>query len=93
MLERFVLRLYVAGAAPRSARAVEALRNLCDDHLRARYELEVIDVYQQPQLARDEHVDVIPVLVKLAPPPVRRIVGDLSDTDLLLRELNLKPRS
>ena len=93
MRERFVLRLYVAGAAPMSARAVETLRNLCDDHLGARYDLEVIDVYQQPQLALDGHVDAIPALVKLAPLPVRRILGDLSDTDHVLRELDVKPGS
>ena len=91
MSERYVLRLYVAGATPGSARAVESLRELCDEHLRHRYELEVIDVYQQPQLALDQQIDAVPVLVKLSPAPVQRIVGDLSDKEHVLLRLDLKP--
>lgn len=92
MPDRYVLRLYVAGATPGSARAVEAMRDLCDEYLRHRYELEVIDVYQQPQLALDEEIDAVPALVKVSPLPVRRIVGDLSDTEHVLLRLDLKPK-
>jgi len=93
MSEPYVLRLYVAGASPGSARAVEALRDICEDYLPTRYDLEVIDVYQQPQLALDEHIDAVPVLVKRSPAPVRRILGDLSDKAHLLHGLDLKPRA
>jgi circadian clock protein KaiB len=93
MPERYVLRLYVAGALPGSARAVEALREICDDYLPYRYDLEVIDVYQQPQLALDEQIEAVPVLVKRSPAPVRRIVGDLSDKKHVLLGLDLKPRA
>jgi len=93
MADRYVLRLYVAGALPASARAVEALTDLCEGYLRGRYDLAVIDIYQQPQLALDERIDVVPMLVRCSPPPVRRIVGDLSDKDHVLLGLDLKPRA
>jgi circadian clock protein KaiB len=94
MSDRYVLRLYVAGATPGSARAVEALRDLCDEYLHDRHELEVVDVYQQPQLALDEEIeiDAVPVLVRRSPAPVRRILGDLSDKQRILLGLDLKPR-
>ena len=92
MSERYVLRLYVAGALPGSARAVEALRDICEDYLRGSYDLEVIDVYQQPQLALDEQIDAVPMLVKRAPAPVRRILGNLSDKEHVIHGLDLKPR-
>ncbi len=92
MSERYVLRLYVAGASPGSARAVEALSHICEDYLPNGYDLEVIDVYQQPQLALDERIDAVPVLVKRSPPPVRRILGDLSDKEHVLLRLDLEPR-
>jgi len=93
MTERYVLRLYVAGALPASARAVEVLTEICQGYLRDRYELEVVDVYQQPQLALDEHVEAVPMLVKRSPAPARRIFGDLSDKEHVLRGLELKPKS
>ena len=92
MSERYILRLYVAGALPGSARAVEALRDICDDYLSDCYDLEIIDVYQQPQLAIDEHIDAVPMLVKRSPSPARRIMGDLSDKGHVLHALDLKPR-
>lgn len=91
MTERYVLRLYVAGPLPASARAVEAVREVCEEYLRGRYDLEVIDVYQQPQLALDAKIDAVPVLVKRSPAPVRRILGDLSNREQLLLDLDLKP--
>ena len=92
MPERYFLRLYVAGASPGSARAVEALRDICEDYLRDSYDLEVIDVYQQPQLALDERIDAVPVLVRRSPAPVRRVLGDLSDKEHVVLALDLKRR-
>ncbi len=88
---RYVLRLFVAGTTPGSVQAVENLREICDAHLAGRYELEVIDVYQQPELARDEQVLAVPTLLKKLPPPIRRILGDLSDRERVLIGLDLKP--
>ena len=83
------LRLFVAGTGGRSQRAIENLRRLCDERLAGRFDLEVIDIYQQPDLASHYHVVAAPTLVKLAPGPVRRIIGDLSETARLLRGLDL----
>jgi circadian clock protein KaiB len=76
--ERYLLRLYVAGAMPRSAAAIEAVQRLCAEQLPGRYMLEVIDVHQQPALARADRIVVTPTLVKHSPPPVRRVVGGFS---------------
>lgn len=89
----YVLRLYVAGAAPSSTRAVEALRAICDEHLRDRYELEVVDVYQQPLLALRDQIMTVPTLVKCSPAPMRRLVGPLSDKARLLLGLDLNDES
>ena len=91
--EPYVLTLYVAGTTPGSVRAVEALRAFCDEHLSGRFELEVVDVYQQPVLARDEQIIALPTLVKRLPLPMRRILGDLSDKQRLLVGLDLKPKA
>lgn len=90
--QSFVLRLYVAGATPGSRRAIANLTRLCEDELEGRYELEVIDIYQRPQLAADEQIIAAPTLVKLLPAPVARVVGDLSDTAKVLVGLDLRPR-
>ena len=87
--ERYVLRLFVAGAAPASTSAVEALRALCDQHLAERYELEVVDVYQQPLLALQEQIMTVPTLLKCSPAPLRRLVGPLSDESRVLLGLDL----
>ncbi len=76
-------RLYISGLTPRSTRAVETVRQLCDRHLRGRYRLEVVDVYQHPEQARRDQVVATPTLIKLMPPPIRRFIGDLSDADHL----------
>lgn len=91
--EHYVLTLYVAGTTAGSVRAVEALRELCDAHLEGRFVLEVVDVYQQPALARDEQIIALPTLVKRLPSPMRRILGDLSDKQRLLVGLDLKPKA
>lgn len=89
--ERYVLRLYVAGSTPKSTSAVEALKAICEEHLRGRYKLQVVDVYQQPVLARDEQIIAVPTLVKQLPLPMRRILGDLSNKQRVLLGLDLKP--
>ena len=90
--EKYVLRLFIAGTTPASTRAVEALGAICAEHLEGRFELEVIDVYQQPALAREEQIIALPTLVKKLPLPLRRVLGDLSNTSRVLVGLDLKPK-
>jgi circadian clock protein KaiB len=87
--ERYVLRLYVTGMTPRSARAVENLRAICDEYLNGRYDLEVIDIYQQPGLAKGEQIIAAPTLIKKLPLPMQRIIGDMSDRERVLFGLQL----
>ena len=87
--ERYVLRLYVTGLTPRSARAVGNLRAICDEYLEGRYELEVIDIYQQPVLTRGEQIVAAPTLIKKLPLPMRRIIGDMSNRERVLLGLDL----
>ena len=87
--ERYVLRLYVAGMTPRAGRAIENVRAICDEHLAGRYDLEVIDIYQQPALAKDEQIIAAPTLIKKPPLPLRRIIGDMSNSDRLLAGLDM----
>ena len=91
--ERYVLRLYIAGTTPASSRSVENLRAICEEHLSGRYELVVVDVFQQPVLAKDEQIIAVPTLIKKLPAPLRRIVGDLSDEQRVLVGLDLKPKA
>jgi len=88
--ERYVLRLYVTGMTPRSTAAFASIKALCEELLQGRYELEVIDVYQHPQLAIDEQIIAVPTLVKLLPAPLRRLVGDLSNQERVLLGLDLR---
>ena len=88
----YELRLYVAGGAPSSTRAVEGLRAICEELLPGRYTLQVIDIYQQPALAQADHVVAVPVLIKLRPSPPRRILGDLADRARVLAGLDLAPK-
>lgn len=88
---RYVLRLYVAGMTPRSTRAIENLRTICEEHLHGRYDLEVIDVYQQPMLAKGEQIVAAPTLIKKLPLPLRRVIGDMSSTERVLLGLDLQP--
>ena len=88
----YVLRLYVTGATPKSTRAIENIRHICDTELEGRYDLQVIDVYQKPSLAKDEQIIAIPTLIKKLPLPLRRLVGDLSDMERVLFGLDLKPK-
>lgn len=90
---QYVLRLYVTGMTPRSARAIENVRAICEQHLQGRYELQVIDIYQQPTLAQGEQIVAAPTLIKKLPLPLRRIIGDMSDEGRVLVGLDLRPRS
>jgi circadian clock protein KaiB len=90
--ERYVLRLYVTGQTPRSLRAIENIKSICEEHLAGRYDLEVIDIYQRPSLAAGERIIAAPTLVKTLPAPIRRFVGDLSDTEKVLFGLDLIPK-
>lgn len=92
-LAKYVLHLYVTGMTPRSALAIENLKQVCEKHLDGRYTLEVTDIYQHPQLARDEQIIAAPTLIKELPLPLRRIIGDLSDREKVLFGLDLKKRS
>lgn len=87
--ELYVLRLYVTGMTPRSTRAVSAVRNLCEELLQGRYDLAIIDVYQQPELIRDEQIFATPTLVKKGPDPERRLIGDMTNRARLLSGLGL----
>jgi len=88
--QKFILSLFVAGMTPRSLRAIENARQLCEKYLKGRCELEVIDVYQQPELAKDSQVVAAPTLVKHLPLPLQRFIGDLSDPEPILVRLALK---
>jgi circadian clock protein KaiB len=87
----FVLRLYITGTTARSKRAVDNVRALCEQHLDGRYDLEVVDLYQQPELAARDHLLAAPTLIKKLPLPLRRLVGDLSDQARVLAGLDLMP--
>ena len=87
--ERFFLFLYVTGATPGSCRAVASLKSFCEEHLKGRYALEVIDIYRQPDLAEEDQVLATPTLIRKRPLPRRRLVGDLSDEERLLAGLGV----
>jgi circadian clock protein KaiB len=90
--KKYVLRLYVAGATPKSTQAIMNIKKICEDHLKGRYELEVIDIYQQPLLAEGEQIIAAPTLVKKLPPPLRKFIGSMHDVDRILVGLDLKPK-
>lgn len=85
----YLLRLFVTGATPNSTRAIANLKEICEEHLKGNYELEIIDVYQQPLIAQSEQIIALPLLIKKSPYPERRLIGDMSDTKKVLRGLNL----
>jgi circadian clock protein KaiB len=90
--QRYVLRLYVTGTTPRSAQAIEQVRSICEDHLHGRYELQVIDIYQMPSLAKDHQIVAAPTLIKVLPSPLRRFIGDLSKSEKILFGLDLREK-
>ncbi len=89
--ERWQLRLYVAGMTPKSLTAFANLRRICDEHLEGKYSIEVIDLMVSPQLAKGDQILAIPTLVRRLPEPVKKIIGDLSDTDRVLVGLDIRP--
>jgi circadian clock protein KaiB len=91
--ERYVLRLYVTGATPRSLRAIENIKRICEEHLKGRYSLQVVDVYQQPVLAKGEQIVAAPTLIKYLPSPLRKFIGDMANTDRILLGLDLREHS
>jgi circadian clock protein KaiB len=88
--EKMILRLYVAGTSTKSMRAIQNAKEICDTNLAGRYELAVIDIFQQPALAKDDQILAVPTLIKKLPAPLRRFIGDLSDRDVVLVGLDLK---
>jgi len=89
--DRYTLRLYVAGQTPRSVAAIANLRRICDEHLSGRYSVEVVDLLREPARARGDEIVVIPTLVRRLPPPVKRIIGDLSNAERVLVGLDVQP--
>ncbi len=89
---QYVLRLYVAGTTPVSRRAILNINTICQEYLQGRYELQVVDIYQNPVLAKDEQIVAAPTLVKSLPLPLRRIIGDLSNREGVLLGLDVKPK-
>jgi circadian clock protein KaiB len=91
--DKWELRLYTAGQTPKSLAAIKNLKKVCEEHLAGRYEIEVIDLLKNPRLAKDDQIVAIPTLVRKLPDPVRKIIGDLSDTERALVGLQLRQQS
>jgi circadian clock protein KaiB len=87
------LRLYVAGRSPKCVAALENLKRFCEEHMPGQYEIEVVDLLENPRLAKDDQIVAIPTLVRKLPEPLRRIIGDLSNTERMFVGLDLKPRA
>ena len=90
---RYILKLYVAGQSPKSVIAIANIKKICEEHLQGCYELEVIDLYQQPQLALGEQIIALPTLLRKLPTPLHRIIGDLSNTERVLVGLDLRAKA
>jgi circadian clock protein KaiB len=90
--DTFELRLYVAGQTPKSLRAFANLRQICEEHLAGRYQIEVIDLLESPQLGRGDQILALPTLVRRLPTPIKKIIGDLSNTERVLVGLDLRAR-
>ena len=90
--EKYVLQLYVTGMTPKSTEAIANVKKLCENYMEGRYELEVIDIYQQPKLAQQEQIIATPTLIKKLPQPLRKLIGDMSDTESFLVSINLKSK-
>ena len=86
----YVLKLYVAGQSPKSVKAISNIKKICEENLLGRHELEVIDLYQQPHLAKGEQIIALPTLIRKTPPPQRRIIGDMSDFERVLVGLEIR---
>ncbi len=89
----YVLRLYVAGITPRSQEAIRNVKAMCDEHLAGRYDLQIVDIYQQPVLAKGEQIIAAPTLIKKLPLPLRRLIGSMADEEKVLVGLDLRARN
>ena len=89
---QYVLRLYVAGINPRSSTAIRSITEICEEHLKGHYELEIVDIYQSPTLAKGEQIIAAPTLIKKLPEPLRRFIGNLADKERILVGLDLRPK-
>ncbi len=89
---KYLLKLYIAGTTPKSIRAVTNVKKIFEEHLKGRYELEVVDIYQQPVLAKGEQIIAAPTLIKKLPRPLRKLIGDMSDTERILVGLDLREK-
>ena len=87
--EVYLLTLYITGASPNSAKAVNNIKNICEKYLKDRYQLEIIDIYQQPLLAASQQIIALPLLIKSSPLPAKRLIGNMSDSEKVLKGLNL----
>jgi circadian clock protein KaiB len=92
MSENYALKLYVAGQTPKAVRAFSNLRKICEEHLQGRYSIEVIDLIENPALGRGDQILALPTLVRRLPAPIKKIIGDLSNTERVLVGLDLRPR-
>ena len=91
-MSKYLLKLYVTGSSPRAEAAIRNLRRICEDELDGRYELEIIDVLENAEAAETDRVLATPTLIKQLPPPLRRVIGDLSDREKVLLGLEVRPR-
>ena len=92
MSDSYALKLYVAGQTPKAVRAFSNLRKICEEHLKGRYSIEVIDLVENPALGRGDQILALPTLVRRLPAPIKKIIGDLSNTERVLVGLDLRPR-
>lgn len=90
--KKYLLSLYISGVTPKSTRAIMNIKKICEEYLKGRYELEVVDIYQQPELAKGEQIIAIPTLLKKLPLPLRKFIGDMSKTEKILVGLDIKPK-
>ena len=91
--EHYLLKLYVSGMTPNSQRAIKNVQKICEEHLQGRFELEIIDIYQQPIFAKDGQIVAVPTLVRELPLPLRKFIGDLSQTERILAGLDLRKKN
>jgi circadian clock protein KaiB len=90
--EMYLLRLYVAGQTPNSIRAIDNIKRICEEYLEGRYDLEVVDIYQQPVLAKGDQIIAVPTLMRKLPLPLRKFIGDMSTIERILVGLDLRPK-
>ncbi len=88
---KYIMRLYITGMTPRSSKALANLKKICEEYIKDHYELEVVDIYQQPKLARGEQIVATPTLIKKLPLPIRRLIGDMSDKKSVLFGIDVRP--